>query len=256
MDQSKTCTRCGETKPVSEFYRRDGGKPGSQCKACILLRMKLAREPHLVRAPRLHRDELGKACPKCRDYKLFELFRRPVSGAIGTYCRACQLAVDRASKERHRDRVNALRREQWAQPVDLTEIRRCPRCGEDKPRADFPANGKAGYCKPCRAAYARDRNRIQRDKRREERWGLTTEQFADLLRKQGGGCAICGGTRITNGRWISGDGRDLHVDHDHVTGQIRGLLCNRCNPALGMMDDDPHRLIRAAEYLKNPPALM
>jgi len=78
--------------------------------------------------------------------------------------------------------------------------------------------------------------------------------FAALLEKQGGGCAICGRTKVTNGRWISTHAKDLHVDHDHETGQVRGLLCNQCNVSLGLMDDEPDRLIRAAEYLKNPPA--
>jgi hypothetical protein len=134
-------------------------------------------------------------------------------------------------------------------------MRRCPRCGERKLRSEFSANGKGGYCIPCRNAYARERNRKIRDKRREEQYGYTPEQFDALRLKQGGGCAICGTTRIVNGRWKSDDGLDLHVDHDHVTGAVRGLLCNRCNVALGLLDDDPDRLQQAAEYLKNPPAM-
>lgn len=74
------------------------------------------------------------------------------------------------------------------------------------------------------------------------RHGLTEETFAALLEAQGGGCAICGSTEPGNG--------SFRIDHDHDTGQVRGLLCHKCNVALGLMGDDPERLARAAAYLR------
>ena len=56
-------------------------------------------------------------------------------------------------------------------------------------------------------------------------------------------CAICGNVR-------SSDGRALAVDHDHVTGEVRGLLCNFCNRGIGMFRDNPRLLGRAALYLR------
>ncbi len=53
--------------------------------------------------------------------------------------------------------------------------------------------------------------------------GITDEGYAAMLAEQGGGCAICGSTPKT---------RRLHVDHDHASGRVRGLLCHRCNRAL------------------------
>lgn len=44
-----------------------------------------------------------------------------------------------------------------------------------------------------------------------------------------------------------------HVDHDHATDLIRGILCSRCNQALGLLDDDPERFAAAIAYLTNPP---
>ena len=77
------------------------------------------------------------------------------------------------------------------------------------------------------------------------RYGLTGEQFAQLLASQGGGCAVCGGTT------------DLCVDHDHTCcpgrntcGKcVRGLLCSFCNRSIGMMADSSERLRSAADYL-------
>lgn len=55
----------------------------------------------------------------------------------------------------------------------------------------------------------------------QTRFGMTLEEYDELFDGQGGVCAICGGSNP--------DGRRLAVDHDHETGEIRGLLCYRCN---------------------------
>lgn len=67
---------------------------------------------------------------------------------------------------------------------------------------------------------------IKRGTRLKYEYGITLEQYDKLLESQGGVCAICG--TDTPG----GMGR-FHIDHDHKTGKIRGLLCNKCNPLLG-----------------------
>ncbi|MBM3661163.1 MAG: hypothetical protein FJW95_16895 [Actinobacteria bacterium] len=62
-----------------------------------------------------------------------------------------------------------------------------------------------------------------------------------MLEAQGGGCAICGRPEP--------EGGSLHVDHDHETGAVRGLLCFRCNGALGNLDENVERLADAIAYL-------
>lgn len=69
-----------------------------------------------------------------------------------------------------------------------------------------------------------------------------------MLAAQGGVCAICG--RPETRPAPNGQPSRLHVDHNHSTGLVRGLLCNNCNQAIGKMGDDPDRLITAAEYLR------
>jgi Recombination endonuclease VII len=88
---------------------------------------------------------------------------------------------------------------------------------------------------------ANDRRRVRRalepdyrDGERARRYGLTLAQYRALQARQGNACAIC--RRVT---------RVLCIDHCHVTGRVRGLLCPKCNSALGFCGDDP-RLLRAA----------
>lgn len=79
----------------------------------------------------------------------------------------------------------------------------------------------------------------------KSQYGIDHEAYDQLLERQGGVCAICYKPPPERA-----NGGVLHVDHDHATGKVRGLLCRRCNPALGAFDDDPARLRRAAEYLE------
>lgn len=112
------------------------------------------------------------------------------------------------------------------------------------------------WCKECvkentrtwRKANAEQAKLLGR-RRRLKAYGLTEKAYAALLAAQCGECAIC---RAPCAQFKRGE--PLHVDHDHETGQVRGLLCSPCNLTLGHFNDDPERLERAAEYLRAPPA--
>lgn len=75
------------------------------------------------------------------------------------------------------------------------------------------------------------------------RYGLTLDDYKVMLAAQEGGCAICGGPP-------NGKGVNYHIDHDHTTGRVRGLLCHSCNTGIGNLRDDPERLERAAHYIR------
>lgn len=77
----------------------------------------------------------------------------------------------------------------------------------------------------------------------KNRYSLTLKDYYALLEHQNGVCAICGEICITQER--------LSVDHDHLTGKVRGLLCRRCNLGLGHFQDSFEIISRAAEYLKS-----
>lgn len=74
------------------------------------------------------------------------------------------------------------------------------------------------------------------------RYGMTAEEYRRRVDKQQGRCAVCGDP--------PGEGKRLHVDHDHESGAIRDLLCGPCNHALGHAKDDPARLRALAAYLE------
>ena len=84
---------------------------------------------------------------------------------------------------------------------------------------------------------------MPRDYRAENlrrRYGITTTDYAHQLRLQGGRCAICRSLPAS----------PLHVDHDHDTAALRGLLCTACNVGLGQFHDDVELLDAAATYLR------
>ena len=101
--------------------------------------------------------------------------------------------------------------------------------------------GRDSYSKEDRSAYAREHN-LQR------KFRITGEDYAALLIAQGGGCAICGGKETHT--YASGKIKDLSVDHDHKTGDIRGLLCFNCNQGLGRFQDSLKVIRAAAAYLE------
>lgn len=80
------------------------------------------------------------------------------------------------------------------------------------------------------------------------KWGLTPDDYDEMLLAQDGVCAICHRPETRKGR--SGLVERLAIDHAHDTGRIRGLLCHHCNTALGQFDEDPDRLLAAIAYLK------
>ncbi len=92
----------------------------------------------------------------------------------------------------------------------------------------------------------RDDPNYKRDWNLKDRYGISLDQYNQLLEAQAGRCAICRNQPKT---------RALHVDHDHKSGKIRGLLCMNCNRRLlSAAYDSPFRLFNAGLYLLNPPA--
>lgn len=130
----------------------------------------------------------------------------------------------------------------------------CTDCHETKLEKDFyksklTENGREECCKIC-ARVRRDTAPRQYRRKRYEEIHLTSREIAKgmleteyqmLYRRQGGLCWMCR-QKCSRG--------DLAIDHDHSTGEVRGLLCARCNLALGYLRDDPELLNAGVQYLR------
>lgn len=124
----------------------------------------------------------------------------------------------------------------------------CGTCGELKSLDEFAkskgrVDGRSTRCKQC----YRDQWSPAKDRESQllKRYGLTIQDYDQLLVAQGGVCHICGGPSHIR----DNDPLSFAVDHCHATGKVRGLLCANCNRGLGLFKDDPDRLMAAAMYL-------
>ncbi len=126
----------------------------------------------------------------------------------------------------------------------------CPACGEtdiNKFYVDQKGRRTNKHCRECckKQCLVRWHSRSQLDRQasRSYKYGITPDQFKQMFETQQGKCAICNEEPKTK--------RGLHVDHNHETGKVRGLLCHGCNVALGSFKEDIGLLNKAIEYLRS-----
>lgn len=146
-------------------------------------------------------------------------------------------------------------------------VKLCSGCNESKDPSQFVSDktkkdGLSTRCKECRRRYYNDNREYfarkhaewsrknaehvrvyLRNYTRQRRYGVSPEQVEQMLASQGGACAICRTTEP------GGHGNTWHVDHNHTTGDVRGVLCSTCNTALGQFRDSPEILLAAIRYL-------
>lgn len=197
-----------------------------------------------------------KSCTRCKLVKSADQFSpdRQNKSGLSSWCKAC-----------YRERARTLRYD-----VDPTiREKLCTECELVKPvdqfnRSGRNRNGLQFACKSCqkerhRDWYVRNSERViartkqwavdnpekvkafsQRGSRRR-RYGLTSTEYDQMLESQDSMCAGCGDP--------FGD-TTPHVDHDHETGRVRGLLCGSCNKTLGMAFESTERLLGLVRYLR------
>jgi hypothetical protein len=232
----KPCKRCGGEKPT---------KATLYCAQC-------ARDAYAERT-RNRQEGRKRPCVRCNGPK--EIHR----GA--RFCAACREIMQPAWKQadlergRRRSAAKAAGREpkppKVVAPKPQKRVKQstypegqrwCARCSSMKPEDRFPtrgANRRAAYCTPCSSEHGFERRLLRH-------YDMTVEDYDLMFERQGGRCAICMRRPRT---------RRLAVDHDHGSGEIRGLLCSRCNnKVLGGSGESASLLRRAASYLERPPA--
>jgi hypothetical protein len=190
----------------------------------------------------------GKRCSDCNEVKPLSSFwsLKKSSDGKAPYCKQCFGIRNARSQRRRADREGRAMREY--QPLrDLPPgMKWCPDCAEALPIERFSLNtgqpdGHNGYCKSCQQNRIDvSRNRLHGSSRNyhlKHRYGVTELDVELMAYLQGSRCPICGKPNPE------------HVDHDHATGQPRGILCFNCNQGLGNFRDDPVLLARAMDYL-------
>ena len=192
----------------------------------------------------------SKRCTKCGAEKPLDEFHRGKGPdwrvAKCKQCRRVERCATLTISGRSRRSVAHLQQLEELKAAVVPGMKVCSQCLEIKPlsafhnHASFP-DGKGSWCKGCMSA-------AQKPKRHgltlKHRHGLTQDEYDRMLQLQAGCCAIC---RVTNPGTVHGW---FVVDHNHATGVVRGLLCDRCNLGLGQFEDDSSRLIAAAQYLR------
>ena len=143
----------------------------------------------------------------------------------------------------------------------MTDFLTCRECGLPKAEAEFGLDrtrpsGRHPYCRTCRRVREKIRYANSPEHREGARWrqikfnyGMTKEEWMALYEKQGGCCAICLRPLDLTAKGVGRSATQPVVDHCHVTGQNRGILCHDCNLGIGYLSEDLATLQRAIAYL-------
>lgn len=228
----RDCPACGEAKPLDQFHSR-------KVKACIPC--------HAAAMKQYYHDNRARILAR----------RKVIAEPLKKY--------------------RTEEREKAARALRVLKVRKCVKCGVSIAKDDFAKGGidkktaknrKRRVCKSCWAASLRRyrgldlddfqaRSRAYRNKNRDKlrsgqmrgMYGISLERYAEIFQSQDGVCASCGLPERTR-HPISEQTKRLAIDHCHRTGRIRGLLCSRCNVALGLLNDDPERIKLLLAYLE------
>jgi hypothetical protein len=147
---------------------------------------------------------------------------RRIANGLCSYC-----GSEREDKELQL--CNGCRNKKRNTDADNMSRGLCRNCGGK--REDLTVQ----HCDKCREA--------QRKTQLKKLYGITVEDYDRMLEEQNGVCWICAKAETTNGG-------TLHIDHDTQSGKVRGLLCGKCNRAIGLLNHSPELLERAVQYMR------
>ena len=221
----KHCSQCQTPKLVSQFSRDKSKSDGlrTRCKDCDR-----AYEEKSFRLPNPVIAE--KYCSLCKVVKPVTEFYRRRNRPTGftSKCKDCRNAYHQSyvKTEAGQRTINKAYREQWQ------------KYGKNYSQTE---KGRATANRAQRKYSASEHGRrTNRDRHLRKRYGITLAEYEAMFAAQGHRCAICNS---------EGEGRRFHLDHCHITGNVRAILCHTCNSGLGLFRDDPKRFRLAMEYL-------
>lgn len=223
----KQCIYCKKEKPEENFINKKTGGLYKVCDECLAKRNAKMKKPKVK-----PEDKMCKQCsktftPSKNDSRIVfcsiecQLAYRKETGYMDKYYHAnLKKWQDINNSREHRDKKNAARRLRYATDEEY----------------------RAKHISKVHEYY--QENQDVRKAQRMKKYGITPEERNRIFNIQNGVCPICGNDG-SNSKY-----EELYVDHDHQTGKVRGLLCGRCNFALGQFDDDVERMKRAIMYLE------
>lgn len=225
--KGKYCQTCGRHE--SEFDKWDSGSNGAlKCRECGNQYRKEYKRKHRVKK---------KRCCRCNKTKKYEEYVKLTKG----HTRICISCYKKGVAQLEQVRFSSI-----GTTGNMIEdgYYLCNICDNIKPLKAFYKNsrnksGVKSSCKSCSKIR-------EREKKLKYTYGLSLEDYNSLYELQDGNCAVCKNS-------LKKGTNDCSVDHDHETEEIRGLLCNTCNRALGMLNDNKQTLYSAIRYLKNSP---
>jgi hypothetical protein len=233
----KVCGRCKSKLPPASFSKSAVNKDGlhSWCKKCAV-------EANRIRSEKFKKDNLAKKAPakrqtcfKCKKSKNPSSFYIDITRKTGlsNFCKDCS-KKDRKAYGKKKSR-------EFQEGAKRPDTKVCPQCKRKLSSTQFNLSrisydGLSSRCSECASL---------------EKLGLTLQQYNQLLEMQNGKCAVC---QIVES---NGHGR-FHVDHDHscCPGRMKcgncalGLVCSKCNLAMGSFKDSPELLKKASNYLR------
>ena len=165
---------------------------------------------------------LTSICPICQQSRSYKS-RQGLLKGLKKPCRAC---------------TNSIKQGGSGLSYDEAGIRLCRNCSVSMTKGTYYEYNKT-ICKSCShtvtAEYIRSTYKFKK-------YSIDQEQYNELLVKQGDACAIC--------KTSFDDNTTTRIDHDHITGEVRGLLCHYCNVGLGHFKDNIEFLTESIKYLK------
>jgi hypothetical protein len=216
--QEKKCSGCGVVKPIGAFSQQKGAKTGrrSRCKECCKEHEKLAYQSR-IRTPEMVTVQEQK-CSTCGVVKPIDAFaiqqdpRRKIQRK--SRCKECERLARQSATPEQRKKWN----KKWRENMTPEQEEEWREKGRERFRITYHKTGKY------------------------RQYNLTKEEYEQMVRDQRGLCAICGDS--------SDQGTRLVIDHDHISGVVRSLLCIRCNVGIGSFKEDISRLEGAIAYLQ------
>ncbi len=197
-----------------------------------------------------------KVCTRCKEEKQESEFGKNKNTTDGflSRCKSCDIRKDPEARRKRWELEGGKIPTKVAQELKSQGLRRCPGCRSIKKIDQFYSD-KAAHCILCMNEMSRKRppeekKEYYKKKRLQFRssillrkFGITLDQYNELLKSQDNKCAICGISPEQNGKALA-------VDHNHKTGIVRSLLCGCCNAAVGFLKENSDLAIKVSEYIR------